>query len=306
MPGINHEVKICCFCGSKKIKVVYKSLYHPYNRTFGPFHFYKCTDCGSGVTIPLPKEYELVKLYESFSGGLIPSIRKLREDNPLSGWYNQCINRAMEIWNMHSRSDKIFKWMDIGSGNGELVSHLMNRFPNSGGIAIDFEEKPDWIDKYPGVSWEKTDLNNSSSLQKIGGGEKFDLIFLITVLEHVMYPDIVVDFALRKLKRGGCLYITVPDIGSLPARVLKRKWPYFLPGEHLCIPTLKGMRALLEKKYFEIFGSTSDSIQVNPTIFPYPLGYYTGYFGIKRIPRFLQHKVLKIPTGILEASVKIS
>lgn len=305
MSRINNEVKICCFCGSKKIKMVYKNLYHPYNRTFGPFQFYKCADCGSGVTIPLPKQYELVKLYESFSGGLIPSIRKLRENNPLSEWYNQCISRATGIWSAHIENDKIFKWMDIGSGNGELIYHLMNRFPESSGIAIDFEERPALIDKFPGVSWEKTDLNSRSSLEKAGGGEKFDLIFLITVLEHVMHPDIVVNLALSKLKKGGCLYLTVPDIGSLPAKIFKRKWPYFLPGEHLCIPTLKGMYALLEKNYFEIFGSSNDAIHVEPIIFPYPLGYYLGYFGINRMPQFLKGKVLRIPTGILEASVKV-
>lgn len=289
--------KICCFCGREDLKLLYDDLYHPYKNDQGPYTFYKCRNCGSGLTIPIPKPSDLILLYNSFDGGMIPIIRELRDRYPLSKWYAQCIAHAMKNYSFSKNS--VFAWMDIGAGNGELALQLTQKYPFSEGLAIDFHNEPDLLKKHAKINWERRDLNDNNVYPAV------DIIMLITVLEHLMFPDIIIDALLNSLKPGGRMYITVPDFGSLANRTLKTKWPYFLPGEHLCIPTIKGMQLLLNRKCSEKFKKGFFEINVGKTKIPYPVGYYTQYFSGIRLPGFLANIPVPISTGILEASVTL-
>jgi 2-polyprenyl-3-methyl-5-hydroxy-6-metoxy-1,4-benzoquinol methylase len=52
----------------------------------------------------------------------------------------------------------------------------------------------------------------------------FDVITLWQVLEHMLYPLIVLREVHRILKPGGMVVITTPDIEGIPARILKQRW----------------------------------------------------------------------------------
>ena len=60
----------------------------------------------------------------------------------------------------------------------------------------------------------------------------FDVITMWDVLEHVPQPAEFVQTAARLLKPGGHLFVNVPDLDSLQARLLGARWPLLLP-EHL-------------------------------------------------------------------------
>lgn len=60
----------------------------------------------------------------------------------------------------------------------------------------------------------------------------FDAITLWDVLEHVPDPSLFLKICRGLLREGGCLFLNVPDLDSLVARVLGRRWPLLLP-EHL-------------------------------------------------------------------------
>lgn len=301
-----NEVKICCFCGSERTKLLYRDLYHPYKKEHGPFCFYKCLNCGSGLTLPQPDSKQLSDLYRSFSDGLIPSIRKIRKEHPLTVWYNQCIDRALKPLHESVEKNNNFSWLDVGAGNGELAFLLSQRFPYSDGLAIDFHDQPALIRDLERVKWQMSDLNSDHNPKSIAGTQRFDLVFLITVLEHVMYPQLLLRQLLDKIEAGGCLYLTVPDFGSFASTILKQKWPYFLPGEHLNIPTIKGMQLLLEELCKQKFSHSNYIVKVNSIILPYPIGYYLDYFRMQKFSRMFEKDVIKLPTGILEASVRVN
>lgn len=292
---------LCCFCGSNNLKLKYSRLYHPFKKDHGPFDFYKCTTCGSGLTFPLPTDQQIKDLYSSFSGGLIPSVKVIRDNNPLTTWYSQCIQHAIHSLSIDEATT--FSWLDAGAGSGELSALLARKFPLSAGTAVDFHDKPASLQKAGNIGWVNTDINTESGWEKQGIAEKYDLIFLITVLEHVKYPNKLIYGLLKKLNPGGCLYLTVPDYGSAAAQFLQKRWPYFLPGEHLCIPTVKGMRMMLEEICSSLFSARVFTIKVNSAVLPYPLGYYLNYFGLSRVPAMLAGRTVRFPTGILEASV---
>ncbi len=82
-------------------------------------------------------------------------------------------------------------------------------------------------------------------------GKLFDAITLWDVLEHVVDP---VNFLRRiheHLKPDGCLFLNVPDLDSIEARLLGRRWPLLLP-EHLNYFTRSSIRLCAEKCQFKL------------------------------------------------------
>jgi SAM-dependent methyltransferase len=79
----------------------------------------------------------------------------------------------------------------------------------------------------------------------------FDVVTLWDVLEHVAEP---VDFLCKcgsLLKSGGWLFANVPDLASLQAVILGRRWPLLLP-EHLNYFTRTSLELCARKAGFEL------------------------------------------------------
>ncbi len=55
-------------------------------------------------------------------------------------------------------------------------------------------------------------------------GQRFDLIFAIDVIQHVADPVGLLQSVEQTLAPGGLALITTPDIGSLAARLMGRRW----------------------------------------------------------------------------------
>ncbi len=64
------------------------------------------------------------------------------------------------------------------------------------------------------------------------GEQRFNAVTLWDVLEHVVEPTNLMRKCGELLKPGGLLLLNVPDLDSLEARLLGRRWPLLLP-EHL-------------------------------------------------------------------------
>lgn len=60
----------------------------------------------------------------------------------------------------------------------------------------------------------------------------FDALTLWDVLEHVTEPRAFMQLCASLLKPGGYFFVNVPDLDSLPARLLGERWPLLL-AEHL-------------------------------------------------------------------------
>ena len=112
--------------------------------------------------------------------------------------------------------------LDIGCGKGEmplLLAQIGFRCPG-----IDMKE---WLIRYlqqhyPSVTWRRAMANELED-----GGERFDVITLYHVLEHVPGPVAY----LKKIKRlanpGALIVIEVPNVGGLEARLKDRRWHYY-------------------------------------------------------------------------------
>jgi SAM-dependent methyltransferase len=77
------------------------------------------------------------------------------------------------------------------------------------------------------------------------------VVAMCDVLEHLDDPGLALDEVHRLLEPGGALYLTVPDAGSLVARVMGRRWWSVLPM-HLQYFTRDSMRRLLNAHGYRV------------------------------------------------------
>lgn len=91
-------------------------------------------------------------------------------------------------------------------------------------------------------SFEKADLKSNY----------FDLVVLNHTLEHFENPRVILSKVNKVLKRGGLVFIDVPNFGSLSSKLMGRAWPYILPNEHFCHFSPKSLAFLIGKTGFKI------------------------------------------------------
>jgi len=133
--------------------------------------------------------------------------------------------------------------LDIGCAGGAFLKACKNLQIRAVGIEpnrwlVDFAKKEYDVDARKGIL---SDHNFNK--------EFFDVISLWDVIEHLTNPKKVISESLFLLKPGGLLILNFPDISSFAAKILKKKWPFYL-GVHLIYFTPKTLEKFLEPMGF--------------------------------------------------------
>ncbi|MGC1812316.1 MAG: HAD-IA family hydrolase, partial [Candidatus Binataceae bacterium] len=113
--------------------------------------------------------------------------------------------------------------------------------------------------------------------------KKFDVITVLDVIEHVGRPVELLDACRKHLNPGGLLVVVTPDIGSITARLLGRRWWHFRFA-HIGYFSRRTMRAALGTASFKI-----DAVE------PYTWWFQSGYL-LERVAQY-------VPGGALLAKV---
>jgi len=87
----------------------------------------------------------------------------------------------------------------------------------------------------------------------------FDLIILNHTLEHLENPLDILKKARTLLKKGGKIFVDVPNFGSLSSRILGKRWPYLAPREHHYHFEPKTLRKVIKKAGFKVIFESSHS-----------------------------------------------
>ncbi len=287
----------CCFCAGNLFDIISSNANHKVKKDHGPFSIYKCLGCDSLITYPLPSAQQLEDLYHSFEGGIEPRLRQMRSKTPLTQWYTDCINNARH-YNNEAFERTNFKWMDVGAGAGELSEILSQKFTSSEGVAVDFSEEPDQFKVQKLFKWYKRDLNGPNWIDTLPE-RKFDVIFALAVLEHVLSPDKFLQQLINSLSKGGILYVLTPDFASPLSRMLGTRWPYYLPGEHLHIPTIRGLSKWFQKIQQE--SNNAYKARVETAQIHYPIQYILRFMHLNSIAGFFSKKAtVKVKPGLLQ------
>jgi len=119
--------------------------------------------------------------------------------------------------------------LDAGCATGDFLHHAKNDYEMYGcdisSFAVDLarEKNPDLADN---IFIANLDVDTLQSV-------KFDAICLWDVIEHLWDPVSVCTSFARLLKPGGYIFASTPDIGSLTARLMKSRWAFMTPPEHM-------------------------------------------------------------------------
>ncbi|MGE5109064.1 MAG: methyltransferase domain-containing protein [Sphingobacteriales bacterium] len=280
----------------------YKDVFHKLKKSHGPFNLYICKNCGSSITLPLPGIDNIKDFYTAFDKGLPAEMQSLRSQSPLNAWYNQCISSAVALVDTNVVNNKNICWIDAGAGDGILSKIMAERFPLSKGYAIDYHERPALLKGINNVEWISIDANNNDE-DLLAFTGKADVIFLISVVEHLIYPGDFLEKILLLLKEKGSLYLVTPDYNSVTRKVMGKSWPFYLPGEHINIPSVKGIEILLKRIMAETKEPVSGRRVYSRKIsVAYPIKYYFNFFGLKLIAKLIPARwTIKLPIGGLEA-----
>jgi hypothetical protein len=112
---------------------------------------------------------------------------------------------------------------------------------------------------------------------------------------------------LSLLNPKGILYMETPNYGSLARRVMRQYWPYFLPGEHLCMPSLKGARLCLEREFDKLnTESRLSAVSARPIFLRYSARFVLAKFSMPRLARCLPAKLfVHLPSGAMESVARV-
>lgn len=240
----------CLVCSSTQVAVYLKdeddaldtSKMGSSRTHLSPGTILRCKDCGFAFREQRFNEKQLADLYRKMD----PKVYQAELRGRI-----RTARRHLRIVNENARlNGHPGQLLDVGCASGVFLENVMNSGWEAAGI-------------------EPSEILYKEAVERVGsrgmvlpliledadfGGRRFDAITLWDVLEHVVDPMNIMKRCYELLKPGGSLFLNVPDIDSLEARVLGRRWPLLLP-EHMNYfnrPSLKlcGEKAGLELARF--------------------------------------------------------
>jgi SAM-dependent methyltransferase len=196
------------------------------------YDFLRCSGCGLVFMDPMPTREELPGLYPSnyhnfdAPSGRIPALL-------LDRYY------AHQVRTCRKHLPPGGSVLEVGCAAGDVLERLQGAGHRVTGIEL---------------SKEACDLAAQKGLDVFQGtldefetDQRFDLVFMSHVIEHVIDPVATVAKIARLLQPGGVLYIETPNVRSLDARLWRQGWGLIHYPRHLYLFDRTTIRRLLER-----------------------------------------------------------
>ncbi len=183
------------------------------------FDIEECSACNFRFTSPLPTTEEIGKYYEtenyvSHSGTNKGLINKL--------FHAVRFITLRQKQKLVKSVSKGKKHLDIGAGNGVFLEFMKDKGWDVSGIEMDDSSRK--------AIEEKLNLDIAKTVHDNKEIEKFDVVTMWHVLEHVYDLKKDIQEIKNKLKKDGSLIIAVPNCDSFDAKKYKKYWAaYDLP-----------------------------------------------------------------------------
>lgn len=168
--------------------------------TLGDCSVLKCLRCTSVFCDPMPTQATLATAYDQFNAGELS-----REESAL---YTEHARNLLTRIILGCVSPGRF--LDYGCGGAHFVSAAASMGWEAVGVEVDEVSVRAGIAR--GLDVRKT----------LEAGDRFDLILLFHVLEHVTEPSALLERLVRQLNPSGTMVIGVPDQDSFPS-IVKRQ-----------------------------------------------------------------------------------
>lgn len=179
-------------------------------RVAGGYRLVKLSEIGAWTTRDLPSPEELMSSYQSFDAGEL-SKQNFDEYKRLAG---PILQREMAWHQMFPTDVESMRFLDYGCGGAHFVAAANDLGMCSMGIEVD-KESVEHARSF-GLNVVSGQLPDNKN---IFGSQKFDVIKMSHVLEHVLSPFDLIQACYELLNAGGLLIINVPNQAALPSRI---------------------------------------------------------------------------------------
>ncbi|WP_372795042.1 class I SAM-dependent methyltransferase [Lutibacter sp.] len=192
-------------------------------------------------TFPQPKLEDLGNYYESSDYISHTDSKKSFTDKLYQIVKGYTLNKKLSLINSFKTEQK--NLLDVGCGTGDFLLNCKNNGWNVVGVEPNQNAKSLAESKLTVNSISKiyTNLSDINS-------EKFDVITLWHVLEHVTNLEVYILNLKQLLKPNGVLVIAVPNFKSYDANYYKQFWAAFDVPRHLWHFSKKSIQLLFSKE----------------------------------------------------------
>ncbi|MCM8530270.1 MAG: class I SAM-dependent methyltransferase [Lentisphaeraceae bacterium] len=252
----------CYFCGSEERKfILSQEGQDPYlDMISSDLHqtkrsWYECLECSLRYRNPTLTNVELTLLYKNYEEDVFKSTTPDEYfDKIISFPPERSENTQKTIWLKQEIAHiaphldlEQLRILDVGCGGGTLLYSLKQEFRTSECFGV--ELNPSYAQLAARRSGA-TVLNNEFKPNLFG--ERFDLIILAKVLEHIPEPQKFIEYLASDLRDEGLLFLEVPDI--IDFKNLDADHPrFYIP--HLFYFPLSVFEKMAEKANLELVNS---------------------------------------------------
>ncbi len=261
----------CPACGSNSRRIEFQQLKDELYDAPGRWTLYKCLDCHAGYLDPRPSIETIDLAYSNYythvSTGenaekLFALVKLLVRNGYLNSAWHMSLHPAAPLvarglvnilpglkafFDRHVMRDLPLysggTLLDIGCGNGEFL-----RLAQAAGWSvqgIDTDSRAIDAAKVHGVEVKKGGIELLAEER-----ERFDLITMNHVIEHVHDPVGLLRACLRLLKKNGTLWLESPNFNSYGRRLFGKHWRGLEVPRHLVVFDTAHMAKLLSKVGF--------------------------------------------------------
>ena len=191
------------------------------------FTFYRCDDCDVLFLDPMPADRldEIYpKNYYSFhvdvDRSLAQRIKRFLDERTFAA-----LTRGVEGSSLAA--------LDVGGGSGWLLNDLKRADPRVKETAVvDIDPRAESIAHANGHAYHLT------TFEKFETDNRFDIILMLNLIEHVTDPMAVLRKAKQLLRPGGRIWIKTPNFDAFDARLFKnRSWGGYHTPRHFVLFT---------------------------------------------------------------------
>lgn len=229
----------CNLCGSTNNTLLYNIKDWAYE-TEGSFTLVQC-ECGL-VYLSLRPIMQVMSKY--YPQNYIPYYQA----SPPTGRLRQ----TLYYWKWRARCLQVLKVcnkgriLDIGCSSGLFLQALV-RYGDWETHGIEVNTKMANMARESGIKVIEGEVADAKYLANY-----FDVVTLWDVLEHLHNPRATLNEISRILKPGGTLFISVPNLNSLDAKIFKKYWIGFDTPRHLYIYNADSLIRYLDLTGFNV------------------------------------------------------
>ncbi len=235
----------CPLCGSGNKGIILKTKDKDprglkSNKTF---HLVKCMDCSLHFIDNLPKKEDIAKHYGS-------------DYYAQKTFGNKLMNKIVMLSRLSKIKAKKSSLLDYGCGNGDFLLKMKQEGWNVNGV--------EFSDAGIKISEKKLGIKIIDEKKFNRLNDKFDIITLWHVLEHIEKPNETLKKLHKILDKNGLLVISVPNMDAMQFHLFKKNTFHLDIPRHSIHYSPKSISNLLNKNGFGVIGFNHYSLEYNP------------------------------------------